>query len=105
MTLESDTQIIKDGLADALDEEKIDLWVEALESDRFKQTTGKLSRNNKDEKEYCCLGVLSEVVDPGEPLHYGIVNDDQNVESTFAELNDERGLSFNEIAKIIREAR
>lgn len=38
-------------------EEKINLWLEALESGEYKQGVGLLSF----EGEYCCLGVLCEV--------------------------------------------
>lgn len=34
-----------------------DKWVQALESGRYEQTTGRLRRNDQ----YCCLGVLLDV--------------------------------------------
>lgn len=37
-------------------------WVAALRSDKYKQTTGVL-RNTRNE--YCCLGVLCDIVDKG----------------------------------------
>jgi hypothetical protein len=46
-------------------------WIEALRSGRYKQGTGRL-RSFYDE--YCCLGVLLDIIDPTrwvqEPLRY-----------------------------------
>ncbi len=36
-----------------------DLWVERLESGKYKQGTGRLNDRNRDE--FCCLGVLCEI--------------------------------------------
>lgn len=37
-------------------------WVEALESDEYSQTTGQLTRIDKDgKKSHCCLGILCEI--------------------------------------------
>lgn len=37
------------------------LWVEALESGKFRQTTEKLSRKDKGRWKHCCLGVACEL--------------------------------------------
>jgi hypothetical protein len=42
--------------------ERIDKWVEALESGRYKQGTGRL----RDRDCYCCLGVLCDISGVGE---------------------------------------
>ena len=42
-------------------------WITALRSGKFEQGRGHLHSNGK----YCCLGVLSKIVDPSE-MHMGI---------------------------------
>ena len=37
------------------------LWVTALRSGKYKQTTGKLIRRDGSKPSYCCLGVLAKV--------------------------------------------
>lgn len=37
-------------------------WVTALRSGRYQQTSGQL----RDERGYCCLGVLCDVIDPNQ---------------------------------------
>lgn len=41
-------------------------WLEALRSGKYKQGTGKLKCQTKGELQYCCLGVLQELLHPEE---------------------------------------
>ena len=105
-------------------------WVEALESGEFKQGNGFLKRNLDGELLYCCLGVLNEL--EGFPSvcvsngiftfsltnsasldstqmdrvmlysNVGSFTESINGYSSLANMNDS-GLSFKEIAKVIRE--
>jgi hypothetical protein len=36
-------------------------WIKALESGTYKQTIGKLARDSKGARSYCCLGVLCDL--------------------------------------------
>lgn len=39
-------------------------WLEALRSDKFKQGRERLCNIKEEHKQYCCLGILAEIVDP-----------------------------------------
>lgn len=101
------------------------VWLEALESGKFKQTRGALRTLKADGKSYgyCCLGVLSQVsakcglgsFDKHE-FTLGDHTDDQvlvrdlrdvigltlNDCDTLMEMNDEDDKTFKEIAKHLR---
>lgn len=94
-------------------------WLKALRSGKYKQGKYYL-RNNKNE--FCCLGVLCNLVDPkewdDEPVDYfsydnmksfpgvrffdsiDVDADEEKHMSEFASMNDE-GKSFKEIADVI----
>lgn len=87
-------------------------WVAALRSGDYEQGKSQL-RNIKNE--YCCLGVLCDVIDPtqwGKNYHgkWGYPHETTlefaGIEFDFAEelasIND-RGVSFQEISNIIEE--
>jgi hypothetical protein len=110
----------------------VDLWVEALESDEFQQTTCVLT--DKDDKD-CCLGVACKVYQrevggltlssdaSGSVLYDGNVGtlpevvrdwfglasaegeyvDDGGYSQALTGDNDDRGYTFKEIAAIIRD--
>ena len=88
-------------------------WVEALRSGRYKQGRGFL-RNANDE--FCCLGVLCDVVDSSKWMHPAkdkaqfwdglrlSVPDNIGLtfsQSSYAGLNDIQMKSFNEIADFV----
>jgi hypothetical protein len=108
----------------------VDLWVEALESGEFQQTTGVLT--NKDDKD-CCLGVACKVYqrevggltlsndEYGSVLYDGQIGtlpaavrdwlglasedgeyDDAGYSQTLAGDNDDRGHDLLEIAATVR---
>lgn len=39
-------------------------WLQALRSGEYKQGNGALCVSNGETKEYCCLGVLADIIDP-----------------------------------------
>ncbi len=39
-------------------------WIHALESGEYKQGTGRLCKKVDDSKQFCCLGVLCDLIDP-----------------------------------------
>jgi hypothetical protein len=110
------------------DEQKANLrkWVEALESGRYKQTTGSLHKIG-----YCCLGVWCQIREGGKWIgrgatskDYAYVGDIEEVvledamldaflrdelgittdeESDFIDLNDHRKANFRPIAAAIRK--
>lgn len=104
-----------------MDPELKEKWLEALRSGKYRQGRGKL--RNKDD-EFCCLGVLCDLVEPNAWNHYqdGIGSDPwhhhENVafpgyhissragvvskEEALAHLNDQ-GATFAEIADYIEE--
>lgn len=55
--------------------ELIEKWIEALRSGEYKQTVGKLVRNNK----YCCLGVLCEIAKEQFNLKYLFDDNDEKI--------------------------
>ena len=106
------------------------MWVAALRSGKYQQTTEKLCHGNQNGTKYCCLGLLSQLaVNNGvcsrraafegnsvltEPVMEwaGIHEDTAEVmwegdeencggQESLAALNDTYGLSFKEIAKVI----
>lgn len=79
-------------------------WVAALRSGMFNQHRGSLC--NMDETEFCCVGVLWEVM--GRPETFlgggGVIWDDvfgKTMLSTLITLNDTEKRSFLEIADFI----
>ena len=111
-------------------QEIANLWIDALESDKYKQCTNQLRKGNS----FCCLGVLTDLYlkkgNPGAWTPFDIFMEDNDFGNTcrnflpedvikwsgmksnaglvgslslkLAELND-NGKSFKEIAKVIRE--
>jgi hypothetical protein len=96
-------------------------WVEALESGAFKQGQGGLAVERGDgSREYCCLGVACRLaIQDSDDIIFDrkagylprrvqkwLSVDDSNPtigNHYAAELNDEHGLSFAEIAARVRE--
>lgn len=110
-------------------DELLDKWIEALESGKYRQTTGRLY--NQHSGSFCCLGLLCELTEAGEwneyeynmsDFHIPVVSLPQLIEwnvnleysrehlinsrfeAVLAKLNDS-GKSFKEIAQYIREHR
>lgn len=111
-----------------MNQEFIDKWVKALESDKYQQTIGVLN----DGKGFCCLGVICElvpdiskteyhngVVQYGKERNYSTlpkeakeaIGSDNSLlfvkyngdMTSVASLNDNNKLSFKEIASLIKE--
>lgn len=98
--------------------ERIDAWVEALESGKYKRTTSFLKNDNK----YCCLGVACKVaIDMGENIEtkeiddYTLFDGNEGVltekvkkmfgindQTSFFLLNDD-GFGFKRIANFIKD--
>lgn len=102
-------------------------WLKALRSGDFAQSTGGL----KNDDGYCCLGVLAEVADPEqktwdtgcvffgaktEPYGNSITDGAAQVEllggrippktmGRLVAMNDDAGLTFNEIADYIEKSK
>lgn len=97
-------------------------WVEALRSGAFQQTLETIKDYDKsNEPRYCCLGVLLEIYAKsigctrGEEIYDDINNDEgklsdsqlkifsltESEQIALIEANDEKGLSFIEIADVI----
>src|ERR1022692_3350099 len=91
-------------------------WIKALESGRYKQTTGCL----KDDSGYCCLGVLCNVLNRGrwdkddENSYKGqsgglpseikdLCNITNDQESSLVHLNNDDQADFKNIAKWIKK--
>ena len=82
-------------------------WIADLDSGVFEQGEGCLYKDGH----YCCLGVLgTSLNDPAEVLRLGNIGTLGDaglevpmdlLESAYAELNDDWGLSFGEIAQMI----
>lgn len=95
-------------------------WIEALRSGKYKQTQGRLERDNK----FCCLGVACEVLIPEEKKLRNIYNELhgqltlhqinaqnwlQRIDEDFynktrnklTNLNDWQDFTFNEIADLL----
>lgn len=92
-----------------MDKELKRKWVEALRSGKYEQGHGALRKDDK----FCCLGVLCDVVDPngwsedcywrGEyalPPSHVLGN---LTASDLVYLNDEKNLSFEQIADYIEK--
>lgn len=92
------------------------LWIEALESGKYRQTQGRLAAPVNKKRAYCCLGVLCEVAGiPRERYTYDgdsaylspnlltkfEITDIQ--QSVLTKMNDEELSSFKEIAQWIKE--
>lgn len=92
-------------------------WVKALRSGEFKRTTGRLKRvlGNGTEK-FCCLGVVHEISGIPSIGQFtlsdkaarwlglgGWVKDPAIGRTTATMLNDERKMSFNQIADRIEK--
>lgn len=100
---------------DALTYDKIQVrraWVEALRSGAYEQTDGELVYEYGDRPAHCCLGVLCEVVDPGNaqgwrgeqmPPHVLEIAAGLRRPGALADLNDNEGWSFKDIARFIEE--
>lgn len=107
------------------------LWVEALESGRFRQGRERLKRVTLGAYEYCCLGVACEVaMDNGAPVvetlidgsikfngsigylpeevqdWLGVDDEDPALDSrtSAAQANDGKGMRFTEIAALVRQS-
>lgn len=97
------------------------LWLKALESGRYKQTTGALQKGN----EYCCLGVACRIYKRFAPLKTDVTSWGQTefdgkdgilpakvrkalglrTQAKCVRMNDEDNLSFKQIAAAIRKDR
>lgn len=95
-------------------------WIEALESGRYKQTKEYLARRGaKKSASYCCLGVAGRVagLNVGElegqenicDFPHSIredfrrqFNTTERVEMALAFLNDDKGYTFDKIAKLLK---
>lgn len=97
-------------------------WINALRSGEFRQGQGELRYDmyisgdySTAHQAYCCLGVLREIVNPTdfesenadnnylspEQLErYGLTGEEQQI---LAELNDDKNMSFDEIATYIEK--
>lgn len=103
-----------------LDKELRDRWIEALKSGKYQQGKGKLRYRKEDSDQFCCLGVLCDVVDPegwkgteGTILYFhrgmgaalGIpipLLERIGIDAKkYADMNDHFGKSFEEIADYI----
>lgn len=80
-------------------------WVEALRSGRYKQGRGVLRQGN----EFCCLGVLADIMDGTVPLGQAFINPalchradlDPNDQDQLVALNDSEREPFDVIADYI----
>lgn len=97
------------------------LWVEALESGKYRQTQGQLREKVGGRYAYCCLGVLCKLAeqDGGEKFYgeiYGcetklppkhimefMFDDGEDDADDLANLNDNEGYTFKQIAEYIRK--
>jgi len=106
-----------------MNKENIKKWIDALRSGDYMQGSGWL--HNVKENEYCCLGVACELaIRDGVDVRVEVCGDFCSYDgSTTAlpmsviswlgvngsnplsaiEMNDERGMSFDEIANVIEE--
>lgn len=96
------------------------IWTKALESGKFRQTTGQLRKAEPGRhRAYCCLGVLCRVVpeydaylknEAGAGWDSGTLPEEilkragltERQQDALVDLNDEKGASFKEIAKWIK---
>lgn len=113
-----------------VNKENLLLWVQALESGQFRQGRERLKRAGLGAYEYCCLGVACELaMANGAPVletfiddtirfndeigylpeavqdWLGIPDEDPALDGhvSAAQANDGRGMSFIEIAALVRE--
>lgn len=101
-----------------ISQEIFDKWIEALESGQYEQGTECLKWSTDNACSYCCLGVLAEVMglqwDNSKYSKYKFgVDGDINyisdnilplgVQQELAKLNDIQGMSFLEIAEVLKE--
>lgn len=100
-------------------------WVNALRSDQYTQGRVALCRENPDnETEFCCLGVLLDVYDPG---GWDKPDEERNIRNYYGAcgtvppeiadklcislhhlrtlicMNDDNGMTFGDIANFIEE--
>jgi hypothetical protein len=83
-------------------------WVDALESDNYQQCKGTINNGYK----YCCIGVAACIFNPEllqpsdkEPAYTAVKNKLDLTEyqlQTFIKLNDDKNLTFKQIAAAIR---
>lgn len=95
-------------------------WVAALRSGDYKQGAGNLCKNMSPR--HCCLGVLADIVDPERNTWEGSDNDFGHPDNKqqrlllggylsnrkldkLVNLNDDKGLSFKDIAAFISKDR
>jgi hypothetical protein len=100
-------------------------WISALESSKYKQGQKRLRSYGVDDTlQYCCLGVLCEVMDNVKPMPIGVGYRDPDggmvttslsdsllreaglnpaTQNQLIVMNDDRRLPFTEIAQWIRE--
>lgn len=88
-----------------------DAWIAALRSGKY--TQGRTRLNDKQQTEFCCLGVLCKVAGidnpEGRSFSYDIVRaltdtprtGDPDLVNTLMQMNDQQGKSFGEIADYI----
>ena len=110
-----------------LEEDQMERWIEALESDEYVQCQGTLRKFNvlgldgEPEMSHCCLGVLAEVEgfrnEHGELLYpeHILNRHEEDIIGSFEmfpgvyqedcyDWNDSQGMTFKEIAANLREA-
>lgn len=90
-------------------------WLKALRSGKYKQGMESLSQGRGEQKTFCCLGVLCDVLDVdfrsnGAYLPRGLgkkVGLDKEAQEDLANKNDgrcgEKALSFKQIANFIEK--
>lgn len=90
-------------------------WIAALESGNYKQGTEHLrNRNSQGKLEYCCLGLLCNIIDPTkweekkewwssrECYTYGGFTRPEDVGRPPTQITDLVGLTYKQVDKLIR---
>lgn len=95
-----------------MNRKSLQIWIAALRSGKYKQTTRQLF--NREKTEFCCLGVANEVLHCGIKSNsdsYYIIYDKLGIKRTdlkqygsrLVAMNDAERKNFNEIADYIEE--
>jgi len=83
-------------------------WIEALRSGNYTQGQGFLCNDNK----YCCLGVLAKIAGLSSESSYLLINEKDvsyinglplDKQHKLADMNDNQGKNFKDIANFIEE--
>lgn len=100
---------------------KVEKWIAALRSGKYRQTTGELAtevryENGKKAYKFCCLGVMCMVnrkkANAYEMVGSTMPKDEENEDGGISyasanyltHLNDEKGLKFSKIANELEKA-